>query len=326
MMTTFRAWAATAVGALALGALTSPAHAGAPVTAEVAATFVQRAPIAVPPIPFAKGVMMSPDLVYADVKGYRPLTLDLYVPPGGGKRPLIIEMHGGGWSQGTSRDMAAFENFPNVLADLASRGYVVAAVNYRLSGEAPFPAQAQDIDAAIRWLKAHADVYGIDPARTASWGDSAGGHLAAMTALDCDSSATNNDCVSAAVAWYGVFDMTPPPGLKIVDAQWATTYAFLGCKVLECPDKVRAASPISHVTAKAPPMLLLHGDKDWAVPHTQAEAMVKALQAVGAPVRYQLYPGASHGWFGATPDQTRAFHIKALQDTFDFFDETLKPH
>ncbi len=320
----------TLLKALALSlALLSPASialGGEPVTAEVATAYVTSAAIPERPILFAKGVKMLPDVVYAEVEGYRPLTLDLYVPPGGGKRPLIIQIHGGGWSRGNARDTAAFQNFPKVLADLASRGYVVASVNYRLSGEAPSPAQAQDIDAAIRWLKAHADTYGIDPTRTAAWGGSSGGHLAAMTALDCDASGPNNDCVSAAVAWYGIYDITPLPGLKIIDAQWATTNAFLGCKVQECPDKVRAASPINFVTAKAPPMLLLHGDKDWAVSHTQAETMVKALQAVGASVRYELFPGASHGWIGATPDQTRAFHIKALQDTFDFFDETLKPH
>src|SRR5271170_6905074 len=119
------------------------------------------------PVAFPWQVVALPDLVYRSLPGYRPLTLDLYEPerertasrPG---RPLVIYVHGGGWSGGHSRQAGAFENWPEVLASIAARGYVVASLNYRLSGEAAFPAAAQDLKVAILWLRGHAEEYGID--------------------------------------------------------------------------------------------------------------------------------------------------------------------
>jgi acetyl esterase/lipase len=203
---------------------------------------------------------------------------------------------------------------------LAARGYVVAAVNYRLSSEAPSPAQADDIDDAIRWLKTHADEFGIDPGRSATWGGSSGGHLAAMAALDC----SGQDCVTAAVSWYGVFDLTLPPNIPYDDKMFATTNAFLGCKITTCPEQVRAASPITHVKPNPPPMLLLHGSNDRAVPMSQSFALAEALRKAGGEVQVKIYEGASHSWLGATPEATRVFHQRAIEDTFDFFDRVLK--
>jgi hypothetical protein len=120
-------------------------------------------------VTFAGGVTGLPDLTYATINGYRRLTLDLYLPPGpmSGARPVVIYIHGGGWSGGSPRNAGTFEDWPEILASFAARGYVTASIEYRFSAEAPFPAALQDTKAAIRWLRANAAKYGILGRRTA---------------------------------------------------------------------------------------------------------------------------------------------------------------
>ena len=136
---------------------------------------------------FPGGVTGYADVIYSQLPGYRPSVVDVYVPPAAkaSPKPLVLYIHGGGWVGGHTRQAGALANFPEVLASLASEGFVVASLEYRLSGEAAFPAQIQDVRAAIRFLKANAAKYGIDPARVGLWGGSAGGHLAALGALSC---------------------------------------------------------------------------------------------------------------------------------------------
>ncbi|PTS76289.1 hypothetical protein DBR17_14915, partial [Sphingomonas sp. HMWF008] len=140
-------------------------------------------------VAFADGVIGYPDIPYQTLPGYRPLKLDLFLPPASfaaaGPRPLIIYVHGGGWMAGGPRRSAAYVDWPKVLAALAAKGYVVASVSYRFSREAPFPAAIQDVKASIRWLRARAKTYNIDPKRAAIWGQSAGGHLAALAGVSC---------------------------------------------------------------------------------------------------------------------------------------------
>ena len=161
--------------------------------------------------------------------GSRPLTLDIYRQPDAGEtRPLVLYVHGGGWQRSHKRAAGVFTDFPGVLADLASRGYVTASAEYRLSGEEPFPGPLYDVKAAIRILRENADQCGIDPERIAIWGISAGGHLAALVAVSCGEdvlepySATRSEtsaCVDAAAIWYGILDLgpddeAPEPGLN----------------------------------------------------------------------------------------------------------------
>jgi acetyl esterase/lipase len=172
-------------------------------------------------IEFAGGVTGFPDLVYQTLPGFRPLHLGLYRPePGSDKtlHPFVVYVHGGGWSSGHTRQAGAFTSWPDVLAALAARGYVVASVEYRLSGEAPFPAAEQDVKAAIRWLRSQASTYQIDRTRGLIWGASAGGQLAALAATSCGVAAlepvgapAESDCVQGAVSWYGVFDFSRLP-------------------------------------------------------------------------------------------------------------------
>jgi len=126
------------------------------------------------------------EVVYATRPGYRPLHLDLYRAAGVNvPRPLVVVVHGGGWAHANPRVGAAFKDFPSVLAYLVQRGYVVASIEYRLSGEAPFPAQVDDLEAALRFLRDDATRFGIDPARVGLWGLSAGAQIAALQAVRC---------------------------------------------------------------------------------------------------------------------------------------------
>src|SRR3569623_1543944 len=130
--------------------------------------------------PYPHGIVAMPHVEFANYVGYRPLQLDLYLHAdrrAHAARPLVLWVHGGGWNRGDARGSGAFADWPAVLAALAARGYVVAAVDYRLSGEARFPAQVQDVKAALRFLRDKAGAYGIDPKRVYLWGGSAGGLL-----------------------------------------------------------------------------------------------------------------------------------------------------
>lgn len=287
------------------------------------------------PVAFAEGVTALPDIEYANLIGYRPLLLDLYLPKTGPAHPLVIWIHGGGWSRGDSRGNGAITDFPAALAGLAARGYVVAAVNYRLSGEAQFPAQIQDVNAAIAWLKTNAARYGIDPSRVLLWGGSAGGHLAALAALTCDATEYEPEpntgrlsrkdagaakavkvstCVQAAVIWYGVSELGKTSSDNFT--------ALMGC---DCPEKMSMASPINRVTAKAPPMLLIHGTADSQVPVAQTHTLEARLKANGVSVQSLYIPDVDHGFLGKTPRATREATLAALEATFAFIDRVMAP-
>jgi acetyl esterase/lipase len=320
----------TSIGPAMLAAAASLLAAGAhaaPVKAEVAAQVVSVDRFPALRATFPRGVTGHPGVVYATLPGYRPLTLDIYTPAkSGGPKPLVIYIHGGGWVGGSERNAAAFQTFPDVLADLASRGYVVASLTYRLSGEARFPAAAQDVDAAIRWLKGHAVDYGIDKTRVAVWGGSAGGQLAALAAADCSPGDTKgeSDCVQAAAIWYGVFDFsTLPPGPAPGAAAPGGPAGYLGCAPQACPDVAARASAVTFIDHKTPPFLLIHGTADRTVPVTQSREMIERLRAGGVKADFIELPGIDHSFMGKTPEETRAAHLKALQATFDFFDSTV---
>ncbi len=267
-------------------------------------------------VTFPNGVKGIPDLVYWEPIGYRPLTLDIYLPPAGIPRPaagfpLIVHIHGGGWMLGDARLSGPFVDFPGVLASLSARGYVVASINYRLSGEAAFPAPVQDVKAAIRWLRSRAADYHIDPARAVTWGESAGGHLAGLVAVSCGAQTLEpaqaiqiafpntppdvvtspkiSDCVQGGVSWYGVFDIATiaaqPRQEKAMsrDVADAPEWRLLGCFATECKKgQIAAASPVTYVDAKSPPMLLIVGSEDKTVPYHQTLEMADKLKAAGA--------------------------------------------
>ena len=154
------------------------------------------------------------DVVYATIPGFRALHLDLYRPVrANGPLPVVVFLHGGAWAFATPRSAAAFRNFPAILAHLAETGYVVASVEYRFSGEAPFPAQVEDVQAAIRFLRTNGARFGLDGTRVGLWGMSAGAYLAAMAAMNC----AEGSCVQGWVGWFGIYDFTSetPPDADV---------------------------------------------------------------------------------------------------------------
>ncbi len=280
-------------------------------------------------VTFANGVKVNADIPYSTIAGYRPITLDLYRPQDSGIRPLVVYVHGGGWMAGHTRQSGAFSDFTAVLSDLSARGYVVASLEYRLSKEAPFPGAIDDVRTAIRFLRANADKYGIDPARVAIWGGSAGGQLAVLAALDCGhapsgedkSNATQSDCVQAGVGWYGVYDFATMPKSAIPRAE----NIYLDCEKESCPaDRITAASPVAHIDAKDPPMLLIHGTDDKTVPVLQSKELAEKLQVEKVPVTLEIIPSVGHSWIGANAAETRTASLRALNLTFQFFDAQLK--
>lgn len=339
--------AANLVAAFALLAGVAAVNAaGMPVTADVAGATTRADVFPRASVTFPDGVIAFPGVEYANLNGFRPLLLDIYRPvaDGGGRpRPLVIYVHGGGWRHGDSRTTGAFTNFPRVLASLAARGYVVASIDYRLIGEARYPAAVQDVNSAIAYLRRHALEWGIDPARIVLWGASAGGYLVAMSATTCHdprfapplstgrmsrrqaaaaSASRVSHCVQAVVSWYGLFDLAPvAAGSGSNPPITAAVRDFLGCRGGSCPQLARRASPLGAVSSATPPMLLLAGTADVEVPNQQTLEMAAALRRVRAPVEMHLINGAGHGWIAHDPAVTRSASLEALRRTFRFIDE-----
>jgi acetyl esterase/lipase len=255
-------------------------------------------------ITFSGGVGVQFDIAYESLQGFKPLTLDIYVPrPSPLPLPLVLFIHGGGWDSGDSRHATPFSDFPRALADLAAQGYVVASINYRLSQDARFPAALQDVKAAIRWLRSHASDYGGDATRLAVWGMSAGGQLAAMAGTTCgvmrfepDANAGYNapsDCAEAVIDWFGPTDLAADSQSPAADQDKAAR--FLGCKPAACaPGVAKLASPLSFISETTPPFLIQHGAVDSTVLPKQSQNLYDALKRKNVPAELVLYPDAGH--------------------------------
>ena len=183
--------------------------------------------------------------------------------------------------------------------ELAAQGFAVAAIDYRLSGEALFPAPLDDVRAAIGWIRDHAAAYGLDAGLVFCWGDSAGGHLALLAAL-------TGPAACGVVAWFPVTDLARLPD-DVADAGGVPDRGpdsrealLLGAPASEVPELARQASPVAHASAAAPPVLLMHGAADDMVPPAQSIRLAETLRAAGAMVEVELVPGATHFWNGAS--------------------------
>jgi acetyl esterase/lipase len=242
-----------------------------------------------------------PGIRYGEVPGVplgeAQLVLDLLVPEPQPTTPTptVVYLHGGGWEAGHHR--AAMMPWLNPL--LAAHGFVTASVQYRLSTKAPFPAQIHDVKAAIRWLRAAAETYGIDPDRIGVWGDSAGGHLAALLGTSGElpdlegacGSPTQSSRVQAVVTRCAPTDFLRLGDEDDTDGVLARLFGGrLGDRVA----LRRLASPVSHVHAGMPPFLIVHGTADETVPYEQAELLAQALRSVEAEVTVHTIPGAHH--------------------------------
>jgi acetyl esterase/lipase len=318
----------------------------APETAPVQATVYGPQRLA-----FPGGVMALFDVTYANLRGFRPLTLDLYQPvPRGMALPLVVFVHGGGWNGGDTRHAAGFADFPRELAALAAQGYVVASVSYRLSGEARFPAAVQDVKFAIRWLRGQARELNIDATRVAVWGEGAGGQLAALTGVTCGvtlfeppaAKSGQNEaasvCVQAVIDWYGATDLQNlgPDNLGQPDAAGSKPVtasdfqpppstdegSFLGCEPALCPPMAaRLASPLAFITATSPPFLIQHGEADKVIAPRQSQRLHEALRKAGVPAELITYPNVGHNFArqGANQGSTDAAAQRAAMEKLASF-------
>ena len=259
-------------------------------------------------------------------------TLDLYLPAGDGRTvfPMVLLIHGGGFVEGSSAE------FSEVAARLVGQGFAVASLNYRLSGDAPFPAGVQDVKAAVRYLRANARSWGVDPHRFAAWGESAGGYLASMigatgTERTFDDPALGNAGVSsgvqAVVSWFGPADFgtmdaqAKESGCDDAAQQHGTPESpeskWLGGALEAVPDRVQAADVVRHVGAASslPPYFLVHGTQDCTVAPGQSQQLHDALRARGAQATLVLVDGAGHSDPRLTAEQT-APSIEFLRTAF----------
>jgi acetyl esterase/lipase len=276
------------------------------------------------PIDGADGIRLLLGVPYAAIPGIRPLELDLYLPPASdGPAPVVVFLHGGGWRMG-SRHLAGpayRQQRPTPFERVAQAGIAVASVDYRLSGEATFPAQLHDAKAAVRWLRARAGELGVDPERIAAWGESAGGHLAELLGLVSDGALEGevgipgtSSAVSAVVAWYAPSDLLAVPTDLGVDPHDPTTREaqLLGAPAVDVPELAAQAGPVTHVSPAAPPFLLLHGAADQLIPCVQSERLYDALVEAGVEAELDVYEDADHMWLGSTEAAQ-----KALDRTID---------
>jgi acetyl esterase/lipase len=193
------------------------------------------------------------------------------------------------------------------LGGLVERGFAVASVDYRLSTVAPFPAQAHDIKAAIRFLRAHGTQYGLDTSRIVIAGSSAGGHLAAIVGVTNGNAELEgtigkdlkeSSAVQAIISLYGasnlatILTQSTPHGLSV---RVPALQLLLDGQPANKPELARLASPVAHIDAQDPPLLLIHGDADPQMPFEQSQELKKAYEAAGRPVQLEVIHGGKHG-------------------------------
>lgn len=286
-----------------------------------------------PPAFFAPGVAEAQHptgatihraLTYATPDGYRPLQLDLYVPADRPDPvPVVVWIHGGAWMYGTRLSPPDYWPAASLFQAVIDAGMAVASIDYRHSREASFPAQLHDAKAAVRYLRRFGPELGLDPDSVGVWGESAGGHLAALLALVADPALEGDEgvvgpssAVGAAVVFYGVADVDtmpslidsmPPEWIANLEAKAGPSGSVEPIDVLLADSPYSAAtarrlvSPVHHVRADAPPFLLVHGDADGLVPFAQSVQLQTALRAAGADAELVAVPGADHVFVGADP-------------------------
>jgi acetyl esterase/lipase len=269
-------------------------------------------------------VKIARDVVYGSAGGEK-LKMDIYVPQTATNKPLpvAVYVHGGGWEMGDkSRSGAAL-----AIPELLKRGYLVASINYRLAPKYKFPAQIEDAKCAIRFLRASAATYELNPERVGVWGDSAGGHLVALLGLaDAKAGfegsggyAEQSSKVQAVVDMFGPTDLAGEFGsaetLRIARSVFGATNVQ--------DEIIKRGSPVTYVKKDAPPFLILQGDRDNLVPPEQSQELHDRLQAAGSSSTLVMVKNAGHGFVpvGGQPQPNR---LELAGMIADFFDKCLK--
>lgn len=258
-------------------------------------------------------LVSTPDVVYASPGG-EPLKLDLVAPAGPGPHPCVVLLHGGAWRVGSRKDLSTVRmdvGTPgkSLAQVLAEKGFATASVGYRLAPKNKFPAQIEDAKTAVRFLRANADKFHIDPDRIGAMGFSAGGHIAALLGTADKSAGFEGELypgqssrVSCVVDFFGPTDLMlycETPALEKI-----FFVPLIGCPSGDDPDRYKKASPMSHVSKDDPPFLIIHGTADLVVPVIHSERLHEKLTATGVKSELVTVRGAGHGWGGATAAET----------------------
>ena len=259
---------------------------------------------------------VSTDISYAMVDGH-DLKLDLYLPTGAANPPLLVYVHGGAW-RGGSKDRV-------MTTEFVEQGYAMASLDFRLSGDAMFPAQIHDIKAAIRFLRGNAATYGYDASSIGILGASSGGHLVALmgaTNGHDELEGTVGDYldessdVQAVVSYFGASNLTTilsqstPHGLSV---RVPALDLLLGGQPEDEESLARLASPVFHVDTSDPPLLMLHGDQDPQMPINQSHELHNAYKERNMQVQFEVVHGAAHGG-PQFSDEKRNAIVKAFLD------------
>jgi acetyl esterase/lipase len=278
------------------------------------------------------GVVHVPDVTYSPKTG---LKLDLACPKNlAAPAPAILVIHGGCWQEiGGNRKTCLPMAF-----NLAEHGYVAAAVSHRKASDAPFPAQLHDVKCAVRWLRAHAEQYHIDPERIGVLGYSSGGHLASLLGTTAGNSAFEGDCghpgqssrVQAVVACYGpsdlaaLYDSYDKGSLSFLEksAGKSVLETLLGGTPADLADRYAEASPVHHADKHSAPTLLIHGTADRQVPLDQSQRLERKLRQAGVEVQLLSLEKAGHCIGGGGEDKPSR---EADRATLEFLEQTLKP-
>jgi acetyl esterase/lipase len=246
-----------------------------------------------------RGVRVVRGVEYARHGNLR-LRLDVYLPraPAERPRPAIVEVHGGGWIMGSRREQAI-----PLLTHLAANGWVGFNIDYRLSPRATFPDHVVDVKRAIAWVREHAEEYGVDPSFIALTGGSAGGHLCALAALTAGDPTLQpgfeeaDASVAAAVPFYGAYDLLDEDGRHAPLVHRLLERWVFKVRRRDDPQRFRAASPMHRVHADAPPMLVIHGERDSMLPVEEARLFADRLrEASDSPVLYAEMRGGQHAF------------------------------
>ena len=278
------------------------------------------APIPSPsPTPFGRYGQAIMDVPYCSVGG-QPQKMDVYFPSSGGPWPVFMYVHGGGWDKGDKAEGAGWKY-------LNGQGYLVVSVNYRLAAyNVKFPAMIQDIKCAVRYLRAHANEYNLDPKRIGVMGASAGGHLVALLGTadkgagwDVGEYPDQSSRVQAVVAEAVFSDFTQPMPDNISMA----IYFALGELPGTNSPVLTAASPVTYVTPDDPPFLILHGEKDGISPVEQAKTLDAKLKAAGVSSKLVIVQNGEHGLTSLNGNPTVPSSQEISQLILDFLNINL---